>query len=443
MALQWENQDFQSDHTSKNLMQSNLAGYSLLAFGLMTLIAAVVWANWAKLDIVTHGMGTVVPVSGVRNIQNNEGGFVEKIYVKEGDQVDENQILVTLHNPDVTSRLKQAKVRKDVLSLTEKRLMAELEDKTLEFTAEEAAAYPDAVETEQKAYELRKETLLYSLEVLKQEEIIAKKEKERVLNGLQNLQEQERNLIRESEVIFPLVKKRILPVVQQIDLQKKLSQVQNQISIENSRLPEADASILEVNQKLRETENRWRAETTEKLAQVKAEIRQTEEQIAAAQDAIERASIRASVDGIIKTMNVTSERDVIRPGETVVELVPLEEELRVEVRLSPSERGEIRTNAIASVKITAYDSSIFGGLDGHVTNISPDTIKDERDPDLSYFVVEVLTEKDYLINKNTGEQMQILPGMAATVDITTGSLSVVQQILRPFKRILREAGKEN
>ncbi len=443
MALQWEKQDFKSDYTNKNLMQNNWAGYSLLAFGLLTIIAAVVWANVARLDIVTHGMGTVVPVSGVRNIQNNEGGFVEKIYVKEGDQVDANQILVTLNNPDVLARLDQAKIRKDILSLTEKRLIAELERKEPEFTEDERLKYPDVVETEEKAYELRQETLLYSLEVLKQEKVIAEKEKERVLTGLQNLQEQERNLIDESNVIFPLVQKRILPVVQQIDLQKKLSQVQNQISIENSRLPEADASILEVDQKLRETENRWRAEATEKLAQVKAEIRQTDEQILGAQDAIERASIRASVDGIIKTMNVTSERDVIRPGETVVELVPLEAELRVEVRLSPLERGEIRTDAIASVKITAYDSSIFGGLDGHVTNISPDTVKDERDPDLSYFVVEVLTEKDYLVNKNTGEQMQILPGMAATVDITTGSLSVVQQLLRPFKRILREAGKEN
>lgn len=443
MAIQWEKQDFESDYVNKNLMQSSLAGYSLLFLGLLTLVAAVVWANWAKLDIVTHGMGTVVPVSGVRNIQNNEGGFVQNIYVKEGDTVDENQVLVTLYNPDVVARLDQAKARKNVLSLTEKRLIAELNDQVPEFTKDEKEKYPDVVETEQKAYEFRKETLLYALEVLKQEQLIVQKEKERILNGLENLQKQEQNLLRESEVIFPLVRKKILPVVQQIDLQKKLSQVQNQISIENSRLPEADATISEVRQKLNEAQNRWRAETTEKLAQVKAEIRQTDEQIIGAQEAIERANIRANVDGIIKKMNVTSERDVIRAGETVVELVPLEEELRVEVRLSPSERGEIRTDAIASVKITAYDSSIFGGLDGRVTNISPDTIKDDRDPDLSYFIVEVLTDRDYLINKNTGEEMQILPGMAATVDITTGSLSVVQQFLRPFKRILREAGKEN
>ncbi len=442
MALQWTEQDFRSDYVDRNLMQSNLAGYSLLVLGILTFFAAIVWANWAKLDIVTHGMGTIVPVSGVRNIQNNEGGFVEQIYAKEGDQVDANQVLVKLYNPSTVEKIEQAKVRKATLELTEKRLLAHLNNQELVFTEDEIEKYNDSVEAERMAFQYSNDTLLYQEEISRQEEIIAREEKQRILNGLVNLQEQERNLIEESEIIFPLVKQKILPAVQQIELQKKLSLIQNQISVENSRLPEANAYIDEVKQKLRETQNRWRAKTTEMFTQVQAEIRATEEEILAAQDALERSKIRASMNGIIKSISVTSERDVVRPGETVVELVPLEEELRVEVKLAPGERGEIRTNAVASVKVTAYDSSIYGGLNGKVTSISPDTVKDERNPNLSYFIVEVTTDTDYLINKNTGEKMQILPGMGATVDITTGSLSVMQQILRPFKKTLREAGKE-
>lgn len=450
----WKVEDFTDDQIEKNMNRSGFAGYSLILIAVITLTIGIIWANVAQIDEVTHGSGTVEPRAGVRQLQSLEGGFVERIYVRKGDEVQKNDLLVTLHNPKISAELNAAEVKKGALDLRQKRLQAEIEGRTPSYNRTEIETYDEVIQRELQALKIRRNALFYQLEALESELAVAKAQKEGYTVELKGLQEQEAILIQERNIIFPLVDKGTLPATQKIDLQKQLSDVQNQIYVVSSRIPEQDAAIEGLEKRLEEAQNKQESQIREEAAVTEAEITRLTERIENRKIAEEAGRIRANTKGIIKEMAITSEGDVVESAEVVVELVPLEEKLKVLVRLEPQDRGQIRIDeelteegepnkGSAAVSITAYDSSIYGSLSGRVISISPDTIQDEADPDVKYFHVEVITDRDYLENKSTGEKLQIIPGMAATVDIKTGSTTVMQRLLRPLKKALREAGREN
>ncbi|MFV0321773.1 MAG: HlyD family type I secretion periplasmic adaptor subunit [Alphaproteobacteria bacterium] len=441
---EWTQDDLYSDDSSQIARTPPTAGIAIMIVGIIVITVASLWMHFAQLDIVTHGSGQVVPTYGVPELQNNEGGIVDEIFIREGDTVQKGDPIIQLINPTIISNLDQAQARKNVLDLQLKSVSAEYQNlDEINYTDEEKNAYPFVVARQEQAFEIRKQLFKNTQEIANAQLQQALADKQILDAKLSGLLEQQESLQKEAAIIFPLVDKGTLPAVQGVNLQQQVSEIQNEIAIEESRIPEVDSAIAEAQQKIRETEQRWVREVAEKISALRGEVDQVNERIIGAQNAVERSLMTADEDGIIKTLNVSSIGDVVKPGETVAELVPLGEKLLIEAQLEPKDRGQITQGALANVKITAYDASIFGSILGEVVAISPDTIQDERNPDRKYFTVTVSTEKDYLVDNRTGKHLQIIPGMAASVDIRTGALSVWDRMLRPFKNILSEAGKES
>lgn len=439
----WTNDELYSDETTEIARLPVRGGLSLIFISIIILIVGSLWAYYSNLSIVTHGMGSVVPTSGVREVENLEGGIVTDIFVRVGDKVDRGESLVRLTNPQILSGLRQAQARKNVYQLQMKRLTAELNNQPLTYTQQEQDDYPIVVERETQIYEVRQQRFMdirdsYAFQL---EQTLA--QEDGILKNIKGLEEQLDFLNQEGEIIFPRVQQGILPVIQSVDLQKQISEISNQVNIQRAKLPEIHSAISAAEQKLIEVEQTWYKETAEKLAATQSEIEQINERIRGAQDAVDRGNMVAKIDSIVKTLNVNSIGDVVKPGETVIELVPLDDKLLIEAQLDPKDRGQITVGAPTKVSIAAYDPSIYGSLKGEVISISPDSEQDERNPDRKYFIVLVSTEKDYLIDKVSGAELKIIPGMPASVDIETGELSVWTRALRPLRNMLREAGKES
>ncbi len=439
---EWTKDELYSDETSEIAKLPVKGRISLIFISAIILFVSAIWAYFSNLSVVTHGAGVVIPTSGIREVENLEGGIVTDIFVHAGDKVDKGDSLVRLTNPPILSSLQQARVRRSVYQLKLKRLTAELNDTPLVFTDEEKQKFPVAVAREQQIYEVRKKRLS-SLNLSYKYQLEQTLAQETGINqNILGLEEQLKLLNEEGKIIFPRVEQGILPVIQSVNLQKEISEISNQLNIQRAKLPEIHSAISTAEQKIIEVEQSWYKDTAEKLAATQNEIEQINERILSAQDAVDRGDMVAKVNSIVKTLNVNSIGDVVKPGETVIELVPLDEKLLIEARLDPKDRGQLIVGAATRVSIAAYDPSIYGSLKGKVVGISPDSVQDKHNPNKKYFTVLVSTESDFLVDKVTGAELKITPGMPATVDIETGQLSVWTRALRPIRKMLRQAAKE-
>ena len=203
----------------------------------------------------------------------------------------------------------------------------------------------------------------------------------------------------------------------------------------------------ELAMQITERRNKFRADANTELVRVESELAQSTENMAARADPMKRAAIKAPLRGIVKNIKINTVGGVISAGQDIMEIVPLEGPLLVEAYIRPQDVAFIRPEAPAVVKLTAYDYAIYGGLDGRVTHISPDTLQDNRrpselklNPDESYYRVIVTTDKNTLKDKN-GKDMPIIPGMIASVDIKTGEKTVFQYLVKPITR-LKQALRE-
>lgn len=240
-----------------------------------------------------------------------------------------------------------------------------------------------------------------------------------VQQAVGGLQRTRVHLQREMQITEPMVAKGLAPEVEAIKLQRQLSEVDLQIA---------------------ERVNRFRADASTELVKVEAELAQVTEQLMARKDQMERTLIRAPMRGTVKNIRINTNGGVIQPGQDILELVPLDDRLLVEVKIRPSEVAFLRQGLPALVKLSAYDSQIYGSLKGTVQFISPDTLKEDRRPEEeNYYRVVVATEQAHL--EHQGKHLPVIPGMTAVVDIITGHRTVANYMLKPVLR-LKEAFRE-
>jgi adhesin transport system membrane fusion protein len=203
-------------------------------------------------------------------------------------------------------------------------------------------------------------------------------------------------------------------------------------------LPRAKSSIVEARNRVDNARAIVRAEARERLVKAKAELAIIEESIKGAEDKVARTALRAPVRGIVNKLNVTTIGAVVRPSQDVVEIVPLDDTLLIEAKIRPRDVAFVRPDQEASVKLTAYDYSVYGQLDGEVERISADTIADERSE--TFYRVILRTNRNYL--EKDGKRLPIIPGMVAQVDIQTGKKTVLDYILKPITKVRHEAFRE-
>ncbi|WP_028035827.1 HlyD family type I secretion periplasmic adaptor subunit [Chelativorans sp. J32] len=359
--------------------------------------AALGWSYFASLDEVSSGAGRVVPTMREQVIQSLEGGILASLQVQEDDVVEPGQVLAYL-DPTITEAEVEesaAKYRAALASVA--RLTAEVNQTELVFSPE-LADYPELRAAETELFAARRRSLDESV-----------------------------RLIAES----------IQLVRDELSISQSLSEIGAASNVELLRLKR---QLVDLELKQAEVKSEYLVRAREELAKANAEVNSLLPVVRGRSDSLARLTLRSPVRGIVKNIEVSTIGGVVPPNGQIMQIVPLDDELLVEARISPRDIAFIHPGQPATVKITAYDYAIYGGLDGQVSTISPDTIRDEADPRIHYYRVLIRTKSDALVN-HAGHRFAIVPGMTATVDIHTGSKTVFEYLIKPINKA-REALRE-
>jgi len=375
-----------------------IAGGAKVIWGCALMLACfIAWAAWFEVVEVSTGTGKVVPSSREQVIQSMEGGILEQLNVSEGALVERGQILAQLDPVRNQSNVGESAAKYRAALASVNRLQAEVSEKPLTFDPS-LQDFPELIRAETELFQTRRKGLAETLD------------------GIQS----SLKLVRS-----------------ELAITENLAKIGASSRVEVLRLTR-QRSELEL--KATEARSDYMVRAREDLAKANAEAQMLEAVIRGRTDSLSRLTLRSPVRGIVKDIEVSTIGGVIAPNGQVMQIVPLDEQLLIETRISPRDIAFIHPGQAAKVKITAYDYSIYGSLDGEVVTISPDTIQDEAKPEIFYYRVFIRTASDELRNK-AGKRFAIVPGMIATVDIRTGEKTVLDYLIKPLNRA-REALRE-
>lgn len=405
---------------------------------MILLLAMLAWAWFAELEEFTVASGEVVPLGKVKVVQHLEGGVIEELYVKDGDLVTEGQPLLQLDLGSGGTNIEELQVRLDSAVISAARLEAEATGDPLAFPPEASERRPDMVIAQRQTFEARASELESSLGILI-EQVNQKELEVDELEAQQNAIKKNLNLAKERLAISAsLLSEGLTARIEHLELEAEVENLEGELNSITPAIPRARAAIAESQERVTEAERRFRREAKEELSESQQNIARVTELLAQATQQGVRAEVKAPADGIVQNMVYNTVGGVVRPGEPIMEIVPTGEQLVVEARLNPTDRGYVEIGQRAMVKISTYDFARYGGLEGAVVQLAPDSSTDENGE--PYFRVIVETDRSYL-GAVEGD-LPITPGMQASVDIRTGSRSVMEYLVKPVLKLKHEAFRE-
>ena len=398
----------------------------------------ILWASIAKVDELTRGEGKVIPTQQLQVIQNLEGGIVSEILVKEGDRVQKGQILLRIDDKNFASSYGESRLRYVELKAKSMRLEAEANAQPFELSQEISEEIQKQIVYEKSLYDSNQEQLLQTFQILN-EQI---KQKESELTELESkvlqLQNSYNLIKKEVEIMEPLVKKGLVSEIESLQLKRQANNLQGELQTTKLAIPRVQSAIVEVKSKRGEAALNFKNKAKKELNETVAEMSRLHEAHSSLEDRVQRTLVRAPLDGTIKQLMVNTVSGVVKPGMDILEIVPTEDTLLVEAKVKPSDVAFLRLGLNATVKFTAYDFSIYGGLQGKLTFISADTITNEKGE--SYYLVHIKTDKNHL---GTPEKpLALMVGMTTSVDILTGKKTVLDYLLKPILKAKQNALRE-
>lgn len=437
-ALKTDDRAFVSGHAGASLHRPRRFAHLLLFTIVLFFVLFLAWASFATLDEVTRGEGRVIPSSQVQVVQNLEGGIIADIHVRESQIVEAGEVLLRIDNVQAKSELRGAKQRYLALLGAVARLQAELEERGIDFPPEVMADARRVAIDETALFNARQASLQSELEILRHQASQRDQEVAELENRLVQLERSATLAADELEITEPLAAKRVVSKVDLLRLKRQVNDLQGELESARLSLPRLKLAQREAHRRIEERFLSFRAEAQRELTTVQTEAAALAEVIAADSDRVNRTDVRSPVRGTIKSLLVNTIGGVVQPGQDLIEIVPLEDTLLVEARIRPSDIAFLRPDQPATVKVTAYDYAVYGGLDAEVESISADTITDDRGD--HFFRVRVRTESGSL--ERGVETLPIIPGMTTQVDILTGQKTVIDYLMKPILRIRDEAFRE-
>ena len=360
------------------------------------LVVFIIWAYNSPLEEVSRGQGNVIPSSREQVIQSLDPGIITEMKVKEGDVVEKGQVLLKLDDTRSSAVLRESEAKVANLEAMVARLRAEAYGTQLTFPK---GISEELVKREQAAYAARRRS---------------------VIESVRDLANSKASLDREISITAPMVKQGVVSEVELLRMQRQSNDLALQMA---------------------ERRNKYAEEANNQLVQSESELAQAKENMAMRADPVDRSLVRAPMRGIVKDIKINTVGGVVNAGQDIMTIVPLDDKLLVEAYINPRDVAFIHPGLPAVVKISAYDYAIYGGLDGKVTLISPDTMSNQArtdqlklDPNQVYYRILVQTDGNSLKDKN-GKAMPIIPGMIATVDVKTGEKTVFQYLIKPITRM--------
>ncbi|MGL5949000.1 MAG: HlyD family type I secretion periplasmic adaptor subunit [Aeromonas sp.] len=438
------------EHTPKGARQ-------LLWCAALFCFIALIWAAVAQLDEVTVGQGKVIPSRQLQVIQNLEGGIVKEIFVKEGDVVEKGQMLLRIDDTRFRSDFQEREQEVNTLQGDVARLKSEMASVQVKNEGGEGwreqvkvipveIVFPQAFLAKAQQYAVsqramqqeRLNNLKNQLYILAQQneqkaqELVEINAKIRTIERSVGLARQELNISR------PLAKEGIVPQVELIKIERQVNEMQGELESSRLMIPKIQASLREAVSKRNDIALKFRSDAQAELNEKQSRLDQLSQGQVGFRDKVERTSVIAPLKGTIKKLKVNTLGGVVQPGMDLMEIVPLEDTLLIEAQVAPKDIAFLRPGLAAKVKVSAYDFTVYGGLDGKVEQISADSIQDEKGN--SFYLVRVRTNKSYLGNEV--DALPIIPGMLVSTDIITGKKSVLDYLLKPILRAKQNALRE-
>ena len=392
---------FMNDIQESLLAQTTPGSKLVLYLILGVVVSGLVWASYARVEEITQAEARIISMSREQVIQSLEGGILAHMYVREGAVVEKGEVLLKIDPTRARSSYREALSKVIGLRASITRLRAEAYQTPLDFD-DMVKQDPSLVAQETQAFNARQRALNESVSALERSHTLT---------------------LREIRMAEPLAAKGLMSEVELLRMQRQANDIQSQIV---------------------ERTNKFRADANSELSRMEMELGQTNENLVGRADIVDRTTVTAPVRGTVKNVRVNTIGGVIQPGENILEIVPLEEQLLVEGKIRPGDVAFLHPGLPATVKITAYDYAIYGGLKGVVQYISPDTLKDDQKAaagraDDTYYRVLVLTDSSTL--ETGGKSLPIIPGMLASMEIRTGEKTILDYLLKPVFKA-REAFRE-
>jgi len=392
----------------------------------VVLLLLILWASLAHVDEITKGDARVISSRQLQLIQSFDGGVVSEILVKEGQVVEKDQLLLKIDETRATSGVRESAAQGFALRARQARLRALAEGSAfLPPPPGESPAETRIVEEERRLYETRVSELntqlainRQQLEQRQQELTEMRSRKSAAERGLEFSQQ-------ELTKTKPLLASGAVSEVDILRLEREISKGRGDSEQAGAQISRVQAAIGEAQRKIQETELSFRNEARKEMADVLGKINALNQGAVALTDKVDKSQIKSPVRGRVQRLLANTVGGVVQPGKDIVEIVPLDDVLVLEAKVQPRDIAFIHPGQAATVKFTAYDFSIYGGLGAEVENISPDTVLDERGN--AFYLVRVRTTR-----ANFGEKMPVIPGMTAEVDILTGNKTVMSYLLKPI-----------
>ena len=419
--------------------RQNPRGGRFLLWGVVLfVVTAVYWASVAELDEVTRGVGKVIPSSQVQVVQNLEGGILAEILVFEGDVVEEGQTLLRIDDTRFASSYREGRASYLNLKAKAARLRAEADGGLFEAPEEVQRELPDLVQRESNLFRSRADELATNVGILGQQADQRRQELSELKVKEQSLSRSYRLLERELQLTAPLEKEGVVSEVEVIRLKRQLNDLKGELEATRLAIPRIRSTLEEAEQKVAEIQLEFRSDAREALNETLAELARVSEANQALEDRVKRTWVRSPVHGTVKRLMVNTVGGVIQPGMDILEIVPLEDSLLVEANIRPRDIAFLRPGQDVTVKLTAYDFAIYGGLDASLEHISADTITNEEGE--SFYLVRVRTDRNFLGTEEA--PLPIIPGMQTEVDILTGKKTVLTYLFKPVLRGMNNALSE-
>ncbi|MFK3684898.1 HlyD family type I secretion periplasmic adaptor subunit [Pseudomonas sp. NPDC088890] len=399
----------------------------------------IVWACFAPIDEVTRGEGKAIPSSKVQKIQNLEGGIVAEIFAKEGEVVEVGQPLLRLDETRFASNKGETEADRVAMALRVERLSAEVEDVPLKIDDKLRESSPNQAASEESLYQSRRQQLHDEIAGLEQQ-LVQRQQELREYNSKRAQYASGLQLLRQEIAMSePLVAKGAISQVEILRLRRSEVENRGQMDATALAIPRAEAAVKEIQSKIEETRGKFRSDALTQLNEARTELSKATATSKALDDRVNRTLVTSPVRGVVKQLLVNTIGGVIQPGDDIVEIVPLNDSLVIEAKILPKDIAFLHPGQEATVKFTAYDYTIYGGLKAKLEQIGADTITDE-DKKTTYYLIRLRTDRSHL---GTDEKpLLIIPGMVATVDIMTGKKTIMSYLLKPIIKAQSEALRE-
>jgi adhesin transport system membrane fusion protein len=434
--------DLATDIRTTLLIQSPRGGrYIVWLTGLFFLLF-IVWSALSKIDEVTRGNGKVIPSQQIQVVQNLEGGILSKLHIHVGDIVEKDQLLLEIDKTRFSAPYMESRVSSLALKAQIARLEAETHNTPFTVPAEVVKEKPELGLREQQLYTSRKEQLAAKVQILQEQQNQRQQELAELRSKLVELTRTSGLLQRELGMTKPLIAQGAVSEVEVLRLQRQASEMNGNIEATKISIPKVESKITEAKKAMEEAQLTFHNTARGELNEAYAKLEGINANSTALMDRLQRTEVRSPVRGTINQIKVNTAGGTIQPGMDLIEIVPLEDTLLVEARIKPADIAFLRPNQQAMIKFTAYDFTVYGGLDAALEHISADSITEKQGEKQGedFYLVRLRTKQNYLGIKEI--PLPIIPGMVVSVDILTGKKTILSYLLKPVLRAKHTALRE-